>query len=210
MVLNYYRLFLSNNASSPSSLQSSSATELLSLPSLYLWYRKGTNLWKSNRKDEVFDVYLDCCQDSFSKVLSSELRNIFSDGLNNGRSLGIQNKQRGAVVLRKTMDKVLSELDKVRLWCDHVYVWCSLDASLLLMLTLLLYVLISLISEPRKRMKWPNWRRMRLQLLKRRYVSLMMMIMLLLFRVAYIDNNDCVYSIDLSLWFLFDDICDGW
>jgi len=73
---------------------------------------KGTNLWKSNRKDEVFDVYLDCCQDSFSKVLSSELRNILSDGLNNGRNLGIQNKQRGAVVLRKTMDKVLSELDK--------------------------------------------------------------------------------------------------
>lgn len=63
----------------------------------------------------MFDVYLDCCQDSFSKVLSSELRNIFSDGLNNGRNLGIQNKQRGAVVLRKTMDKVLSELDKVRL-----------------------------------------------------------------------------------------------
>ena len=119
----------------------------------------------------MFDVYLDCCQDSFSKVLSSELRNIFSDGLNNGRNLGIQNKQRGAVVLRKTMDKVLSELDKVRLTlllllfevlkCDDIlntlslmFLGCFLDVdsySMMLMLTPNMH--ISRISELRKKMK---------------------------------------------------------
>jgi hypothetical protein len=55
---------------------------------------------------------------------------------------------------------------------------------------------------------------MRPQLLKRRYVlsMMMMLLLLLLFHHAYRDNNDCAYSFDLSLWFLFDvidDIFDG-
>jgi hypothetical protein len=29
-------------------------------------------MWKSNRKDECYDVYLDACQDSFERLLVAE------------------------------------------------------------------------------------------------------------------------------------------
>jgi hypothetical protein len=47
-------------------------------------------------------------------LLTNDLRNPLTDAINNGKTLGIQNKQRGAVVLRKAIDKLQSDLEKVR------------------------------------------------------------------------------------------------
>ena len=76
-------------------------------------HTQGTNLWKSNRKDECYDLYLECCQDCFDRLLTPELRSPLSDAMSSGKVLGLQNKQRGAVVLRKAIDKLLSDTDKV-------------------------------------------------------------------------------------------------
>jgi len=70
---------------------------------------KGTNLWKSNRRDECYDLYLDSCEDTYKNLHSNELRNPLADSITNGKNQGLTNKQRGAVVLRKALDKVLVE-----------------------------------------------------------------------------------------------------
>ena len=71
-------------------------------------------MWKSNRKDDCYDVYLDGCQDCYDRLLTAELRNPVSDAISSGKTLGIQNKQRGAVVLRKALDKLLGDIEKVK------------------------------------------------------------------------------------------------
>ena len=72
-------------------------------------------MWKSNRKDECYDVYLEGCQDCFDRLLSNELRNPIQDAISSGKTLGLQNKQRSAVVLRKGLDNLLSDLEKVKI-----------------------------------------------------------------------------------------------
>eukprot|EP00600_Ochromonadales_sp_CCMP1393_P009763 CAMPEP_0174963216 /NCGR_PEP_ID=MMETSP0004_2-20121128/5205_1 /TAXON_ID=420556 /ORGANISM="Ochromonas sp., Strain CCMP1393" /LENGTH=1919 /DNA_ID=CAMNT_0016211813 /DNA_START=58 /DNA_END=5817 /DNA_ORIENTATION=- len=73
---------------------------------------KGTGLWKSNRKDDCYDLYLEVCHDCYGRLLTNDLRNPLSDAINNGKTLGLQNKQRGAVVLRKALDKLLADAEK--------------------------------------------------------------------------------------------------
>lgn len=74
---------------------------------------KGTNLWKSNRKDDCYDVYLDSCADVVNKVLTEELAKPMRDSIEHGKTQGVQNKQRGAVVFRKALDKFLSDAGQV-------------------------------------------------------------------------------------------------
>eukprot|EP01039_Chlorochromonas_danica_P003382 gene3382-3707_t len=71
---------------------------------------KCTNLWKSNRKDECFDLYLEACVSSLEGLLSEDLVRPLRESVEHGKSQGLQNKQRGAVVLRKALDKVLVDL----------------------------------------------------------------------------------------------------
>lgn len=69
-------------------------------------------MWKSNRKDECFDLYSDACQDCLDRLLSPDLRSPLADAIGNGKTLAVVNKQRGAVVVRKALDKLLSDLEK--------------------------------------------------------------------------------------------------
>jgi hypothetical protein len=70
---------------------------------------KGTNLWKSNRKDECYDVYLDVCIEATQRLYTEELVKPVRDAIENGKVLGAANKQRGAVVFRKALDKLLTD-----------------------------------------------------------------------------------------------------
>jgi DNA repair exonuclease SbcCD ATPase subunit len=70
---------------------------------------KGTNLWKSNRKDECYDVYLDVCIEATQRLYTEELVKPVRDAVENGKVLGAANKQRGAVVFRKALDKLLTD-----------------------------------------------------------------------------------------------------
>ena len=56
---------------------------------------------------------MESCQDCLDKLLTSELKGPLGDAISSGKGLGIQNKQRGAVVLRKALDKLGNDLDKV-------------------------------------------------------------------------------------------------
>ncbi len=70
---------------------------------------KGTNLWKSNRKDECYDVYLDVCIEATQRLMTEQLVKPVRDAIENGKVLGAQNKQRGAVTFRKALDKLLND-----------------------------------------------------------------------------------------------------
>ena len=74
---------------------------------------KGTSLWKSNRKDDCFDLYLDCCQSILPKLMTDELIKPLRDTTEHGRTQGALNKQRGAVILRKAVDKFLADTAQV-------------------------------------------------------------------------------------------------
>lgn len=57
-------------------------------------------------------MYADACQDCLDRLLSPDLRSGLVDAISNGKTLAVQNKQRGAVVVRKALDKLLSDLEK--------------------------------------------------------------------------------------------------
>jgi hypothetical protein len=66
-------------------------------------------LWKSNKKDDCFEVYLDSCLAVQSRLLTEELLKPLRDTMEHGKAQGALNKQRGAVVLRKALDKFLAD-----------------------------------------------------------------------------------------------------
>lgn len=74
---------------------------------------QGTNLWKSNKKDDCYDVYLDACVDALGRILTEELARPMRDSIEHGKGQGIQSKQRGAVVFRKALDKFLADSGQV-------------------------------------------------------------------------------------------------
>jgi hypothetical protein len=41
------------------------------------------------------------------------IQSLLTDALSQGKTLGLQNKQRGAVVLRKALDKLAADFEKV-------------------------------------------------------------------------------------------------
>eukprot|EP01037_Dinobryon_pediforme_P034611 gene34611-40602_t len=94
---------------------------------------KGTNLWKSNRRDECYDLYLDTCEEANRNLHSLELRGPLSDSIANGQQQGAMNKQRGAVILRKALDKILVESQQPNVKkaeSDHVQQLRDKSASL--------------------------------------------------------------------------------
>ena len=68
---------------------------------------KGTNLWKGNKRDDCFDLYLDTCEDTNKGVKSSDLKAALSASISSAKTHGLIDKQKGAVLLRKAMDKFL-------------------------------------------------------------------------------------------------------
>lgn len=53
-----------------------------------VFFKQGTNLWKSNRRDECYDLYLDSCEDTYKNLHSNELRNPLADSIANGKNQG--------------------------------------------------------------------------------------------------------------------------
>lgn len=76
-------------------------------------FHQGTNLWKSNKKDDCYDVYLDSCVETCDRLITAELKKPLADSIEHGKNQGAQNKQRGSVVLRKALDKFLSDVVQV-------------------------------------------------------------------------------------------------
>lgn len=74
---------------------------------------KGTNLWKSNRKDDCYDVYLDCCLNGAQKVYSDELVRPLRDAVEHGKAVGAMNKQKGAIFFRKAIDRFMADAGQV-------------------------------------------------------------------------------------------------
>jgi chromosome segregation ATPase len=70
---------------------------------------KGTNLWKSNLKDQCYDVYLESCLEIPQRIMTEDLSKPVRDAIESGKVLGASNKQRGAVTFRKALDKFLSD-----------------------------------------------------------------------------------------------------
>jgi hypothetical protein len=59
-------------------------------------------------------VYLEACQDCFDRLLTAEAKAPLGDAIASGKNFGVQNKQRGAVPLKKALDKLASDFEKVR------------------------------------------------------------------------------------------------
>lgn len=71
---------------------------------------KGTNLWKSNRKDDCYDVYLDACNAAAQRVYTDDLAKPLRDCIEHGRAVGAMNKQKGAIFFRKGLDKFMADV----------------------------------------------------------------------------------------------------
>ena len=73
---------------------------------------KGTAMSKNNRKDDCFDLWVKICDESLPRLHSQALRTLLIDGTQQGRylSLGGQKKERGSVALKKTLDRLLADL----------------------------------------------------------------------------------------------------
>ena len=75
---------------------------------------KGAALAKNNRKDECFDLWCKTCDDALLHLRTTALRALIADGLQQGKaqSLGGQKKERGSVVLKKTLDRLVVDLQQ--------------------------------------------------------------------------------------------------
>lgn len=71
---------------------------------------KGTHMWKSNKKDECYDHYLETCQNVLKKILTEELAKPLRDNTEHGKTQGLGNKQKGANILKKGIDKFLIDV----------------------------------------------------------------------------------------------------
>lgn len=70
---------------------------------------EGTKLWKDNKKDECYTLYLNLCTSILSEVPHS-LRSALETAITAGKD---GPKQRGAVALRKALDSTLKKLQEV-------------------------------------------------------------------------------------------------
>ena len=69
---------------------------------------KGTNLWKDNKRDECFNLYLNLCSSTSDGVYCRALQAPLQAAVNTAHSQA-GNKQKGAVGLRKALDKFLMD-----------------------------------------------------------------------------------------------------
>jgi hypothetical protein len=70
---------------------------------------KGSSLWKSNRKDDCYDVYLDACGFAAQRVYTEDLSKPLRDSIEHGKAVGAMNKQKGAIFFRKGLDKFIAD-----------------------------------------------------------------------------------------------------
>lgn len=75
---------------------------------------KGATLIKNNRKDDCFDLYSRTCDELFHLLYTPSLRSILQEGAQQGRaqSMGGGKKERGGVVLKKTLDRLVNDLQQ--------------------------------------------------------------------------------------------------
>ncbi len=75
-------------------------------------------MWKSNKKDETYDVYLECALAVTGRLLTDDLAKPLRDSTEHGRTQGAMNKQRGSVILRKAIDKFITDAGQVCALCS--------------------------------------------------------------------------------------------
>ena len=75
---------------------------------------KGAAFTKNNRKDDCFDLLVRTCDDALVHLRTQGLRSLLIDGTQQGRaqSMGGQKKERGSVVLKKTLDRLVTDLQQ--------------------------------------------------------------------------------------------------
>ena len=71
---------------------------------------KGTKMWKNNQRNEVFDLYLHVCDDAMQALKTPGLLTHLSECTAQGRMQGQAKKERGAIVLKKGLDRLLVDL----------------------------------------------------------------------------------------------------
>ena len=71
---------------------------------------KGTKMWKNNQRNEVFDLYLHVCDDAMQALKTPGLLTHLSECTAQGRMQGQAKKERGAIVLKKGLDRLLIDL----------------------------------------------------------------------------------------------------
>lgn len=74
---------------------------------------QGTNLWKINKKDDCYDVYLDSCVEISEQLITAALKYPLTDAIALAKSQSGESKHRGAVTLRKALDKFLADVAQV-------------------------------------------------------------------------------------------------
>jgi hypothetical protein len=70
-------------------------------------------LWKNNRKDECYDLYVKTCEDALNKLRTPQMRNPLIETTTQGKQQGAVKKERGAVQLRKAIDRLIADLQQV-------------------------------------------------------------------------------------------------
>ena len=71
---------------------------------------KGTKMWKNNQRNEVFDLYLHVCEDAMQALKTPGLLNHLTECTSQGRMQGQAKKERGAIVLKKGLDRLVVDL----------------------------------------------------------------------------------------------------
>lgn len=75
---------------------------------------KGAVLNKNNKKDACFDLYAKTCDDLILLLFTPALRTMMQEGRAQGgaQSMGGTKKERGGVVLKKTLDRLMTDLQQ--------------------------------------------------------------------------------------------------
>ena len=82
---------------------------------------QGTNLWKANKRDDAYELYNSTTVSATQKLVSKELRQPLVDALNVNKIqvINLAAKAKGAVTLRKALDKFLADSQEVSiLYCN--------------------------------------------------------------------------------------------
>lgn len=77
-------------------------------------FTKGAALNKNNKKDACFELYAKTCDDLILLLFTPALRTMMQEGTQQGRaqSMGGTKKERGGVVLKKTLDRLMTDLQQ--------------------------------------------------------------------------------------------------
>ena len=68
---------------------------------------KGTSLWKSHKKDDCFDIYMEFCQMAISNLHTEKLKGPLIDAVDEAEKFN--SKTKGSISLRKSIDQLVNE-----------------------------------------------------------------------------------------------------